>query len=121
MGKKSLMSWTALAVILAFAAFLSFGAAPAHAQDAPVQEGPQIESGAGSQPVRWDIAIAIAAAIGLPCLAAGYAVGKVGAAALGAASERPELITQALLFVALGEGIAVFGVVVALLVLLVKF
>jgi V/A-type H+-transporting ATPase subunit K len=65
--------------------------------------------------VRWDVAIAIAAAIGIPCLAAGYAVGKVGAAALGAASEKPELLGRSLTFVALGEGIAIFGFVLALL------
>lgn len=64
---------------------------------------------------RWDLAMAIAVAIGLPCLAAGYAVGKVGAAALGAASENPELLTRSLLFVALAEGIAIYGLLVAVL------
>jgi F0F1-type ATP synthase membrane subunit c/vacuolar-type H+-ATPase subunit K len=71
--------------------------------------------------VRWDIALAIGLSIGLPCLAAGYAIAKVGAAALGAASERPELLTRSLIFVALGEGIAVFGLLVAILVLVLKF
>jgi V/A-type H+-transporting ATPase subunit K len=66
---------------------------------------------------RWDLSIAIAVAIGLPCLAAGYAVGRVGAAALGAASEKPELLTRSLLFVALAEGIAIYGLLVALLLL----
>ena len=53
-----------------------------------------------------------------PCLAAGYAVGKVGAAALGAASEKPELLTRSLLFVALAEGIAIYGLLVAVLLYL---
>ena len=61
------------------------------------------------------MAIAIALAIGLPCLGAGYAVGRVGAAALGAASERPELLTRSLIFVALAEGIAIYGLLVAVL------
>ena len=65
--------------------------------------------------VRWDLAMAIAVSIAIPCLAAGYAVGKVGAAALGAASEKPELLTRSLVFVALGEGLAIFGFLVALL------
>ena len=71
--------------------------------------------GATSSPARWDLSIAIAVAIGLPCLAAGYAVGRVGAAALGAASEKPELLTRSLLFVALAEGIAIYGLLVAVL------
>lgn len=60
-------------------------------------------------------AIAIAVVISLSCLAAGYAVGKVGAAAMGAASERPEIVGRALLFVALAEGIAIYGVLAAIL------
>lgn len=65
--------------------------------------------------VRWDLSMAIAVAIAVPCLAAGYAVGKVGAAALGAAAEKPELLTRSLLFVALAEGIAIYGLLVAVL------
>lgn len=67
--------------------------------------------------VRWDKAIAVGLSIGLSCLAAGYAVGKVGAAALGAAAERPELLARSIVLVALGEGIAVFGLVVAIVAL----
>jgi V/A-type H+-transporting ATPase subunit K len=67
---------------------------------------------------RWDLAMAIAVAIAIPCLAAGYAVGKVGAAALGAASENPELLTRSLIFVALAEGIAIYGLLVAILLYL---
>ena len=44
-------------------------------------------------------------------LGAGYAVAHVGAAAIGAASERPEIMGRALLFVAMGEGLAVLGLV----------
>ena len=62
--------------------------------------------------------VPIAVAIAIPCLAAGYAVGKVGAAALGAASEKPELLTRSLLFVALAEGIAIYGLLVAVLLYL---
>jgi V/A-type H+-transporting ATPase subunit K len=71
-----------------------------------------------SAAARWDLSIAIAIAIAVPCLAAGYAVGKVGAAALGAASEKPELLTRSLLFVALAEGIAIYGLLVAVLLYL---
>ena len=81
-------------------------------------QGPSVTATTDQQtlaPPRWDLSIAIAVAIGLPCLAAGYAVGRVGAAALGAASEKPELLTRSLLFVALAEGIAIYGLLVAVL------
>jgi len=68
-----------------------------------------------SGPVRWDLCLGIAVSIGLPCLGAGYAVAHVGAAALGAASEKPELLTRSLLFVALAEGIAIYGLLMAIL------
>ena len=58
-------------------------------------------------------AIVMAAAL----LATGYAVATVGSAALGAASEKPELIVRALVFVALAEGIAVWGLIVAVMLI----
>jgi len=50
-------------------------------------------------------------------IGAGYAVGHVGAAALGAASENPEIMGRALIFVGLAEGIAIYGLVVAIMLL----
>ena len=108
------MCATAAMAVLAFASLCSAGAGAAYAQ----------EGGAVTQQqsaTRWDLAFAIAISIGAPCLGAGYAVGKVGAAALGAASEKPELLTRGLLFVALAEGIAIYGLLMAILVLTVKF
>ena len=57
---------------------------------------------------------AIAAIMGIGSLSAGYAVGKVGAAAMGAAAEKPELLGKAIAFVGLGEGIALFGFLISL-------
>jgi V/A-type H+-transporting ATPase subunit K len=88
------------------------------AQEGNAPEGNEVvaqEQHEEDEGVRWDVAVAITAAISIPCLAAGYAVGKVGAAALGAASENPELLGRSLIFVALGEGIAIFGFVLGLL------
>ena len=61
------------------------------------------------------VAIAIAVSIASGTIGAGYAVGKVGAAAIGAASERPEIMGRALVFVVIAEGIAVWGLVGAIL------
>ncbi len=60
---------------------------------------------------------AIAITMGVSCLSAAYAVGKVGAAALGAAAEKPELLGRAIIFVGLGEGIAIFGLIIALMLI----
>jgi V/A-type H+-transporting ATPase subunit K len=50
-------------------------------------------------------------------MGAGYAVAHVGAAALGAASEKPEIMGRALIFVGLAEGIAIYGLVFAIMLL----
>ena len=47
------------------------------------------------------IGFAAALSMGLCVLGSGYAVGRVGAAAMGAAAEKPELLIRSLLFVAL--------------------
>ena len=54
-------------------------------------------------------------AIGLSVLGAGYAVGRIGSAALGLAAEKPELLTRSILFVALAEGLAVLGFAIAMM------
>jgi V/A-type H+-transporting ATPase subunit K len=65
---------------------------------------------------RW---IAAAAAVGLSCIGGGVAVGQIGAAAMGAMSENPELSGKALPFVGLAEGICLWGFLVAILILFV--
>jgi len=57
-------------------------------------------------------------AVGIACIAGGFAVGKIGAAAMGAMSERPEVSGKAIPFVGLAEGICLWGFLVALLILL---
>lgn len=62
--------------------------------------------------------IAAAIAVGLACIAGGMAVGKIGAAAMGAMSENPEVSGKALPFVGLAEGICLWGMLVAVLILI---
>jgi len=66
--------------------------------------------------VRWAFASA-ALATALAALAAGYAVGRVGSAAIGAIAEKPELFGRALVLVGLAEGIAIYGLIVSILIL----
>ncbi len=64
----------------------------------------------------WAFAAA-AAATAMSSLAAGYAVAKVGTAAIGALAEKPELFGRLLIFVGLAEGIAIYGLIVSILIL----
>ena len=61
--------------------------------------------------------IAAALAVGLACIAGGLAVAKIGAAAMGAMSENPEVSGKALPFAGLAEGICLWGVLVGVLIL----
>jgi V/A-type H+-transporting ATPase subunit K len=61
---------------------------------------------------------AAALAVGLSCIAGGLAVGQIGAAAMGAMSENPELSGKALPYAGLAEGICLWGFLVALLIII---
>jgi V/A-type H+-transporting ATPase subunit K len=61
--------------------------------------------------------VSAALAAGLSTLAAGYAVAVVGSAAVGALAEKPELLGSVLILVGLAEGIAIYGLIVAILIL----
>jgi len=61
--------------------------------------------------------IAAALSTGLACLGAGYAVGVVGSAALGAVSEDPKILGKTLIFVGLAEGVAIYGLVISIMIL----
>lgn len=63
--------------------------------------------------------LAAAIAVGVACIAGGLAVGQIGAAAMGAMAENPELSGKALPYVGLAEGICLWGFLVALLMLLI--
>ncbi len=66
--------------------------------------------------VRWGFAAAASAA-GLSAIAAGIAVAGVGAAAVGAIAEKPELFGRTLVLVGLAEGIAIYGLIIAVMIL----
>ena len=61
--------------------------------------------------------LAAAIAVGVGSLGAGAAVGYVGASAMGAIGEKPELAGRALIFVGLAEGIAIYGLIIAIMIL----
>ena len=60
---------------------------------------------------------AAATAVGCSCIGAGWAVAKAAPAALGAVSENPDNFGRAIIFVALGEGVAIYGLLISILIL----
>ena len=97
-----------IVLVLLFAASLIFA-----------QEAAETEAAAAASVSMWRY-IAAALAVGLSCIAGGIAVGQIGAAAMGAMSENPELSGKALPYAGLAEGICLWGFLVALLILVIN-
>ncbi len=96
---------TAVAGAFVFAALTAAGASEAAATpDSPAAVYKSIGLGA-----------AAALAVAISILGAGHAVGRIGSAALGAAAEKPELLTRSIIFVALAEGLGVLGFAIAMM------
>jgi V/A-type H+/Na+-transporting ATPase subunit K len=64
------------------------------------------------------IAIGAGLAIGLAALATGLAQSRIGAAAMGAIAEKPELTGRAILLIAIPETLVILGFAVAAMILL---
>ena len=93
-----------IAAALLFAAGSSMAAEQAASASVP----PEI--------VGWGF-LSAAIATGASALGAAYAVGHVGSAAIGALTEKPELLGRVLILVGLSEGIAIYGLIIAILIL----
>ncbi len=61
--------------------------------------------------------IAAALSTGLACIGAGFAVGPVGASALGAVVEDPKSLGKSLIFIGLAEGIVIYGLIISIMIL----
>ena len=110
---RGALAMVALTVIVAGAAtVLLMLALPAAAQTAPASP----RAGLPAEAVGWAL-MAAALATGVSSLAGGYAVAKLGTAAVGTLAEKPELFGRLLIFVGLAEGIAIYGVIISILIL----
>jgi V/A-type H+-transporting ATPase subunit K len=76
-------------------------------------------AGASAQTTSSDpyASLAAAAAVAIGCIAAGLAVSNTGSAAIGTIAEKPETFGRALIFVGLAEGIAIYGLIIAFMIL----
>lgn len=61
--------------------------------------------------------ISAALVTGLSCLGTGIAVAAAAPAAIGAVSEDPKSFGKSMIFVVLGEGVAIYGLLVSILIL----
>lgn len=89
-------------------------AAPVAAAHASVAQATS-SAAAGMNPGTAFLAAAIA--VGASSLGAAVAVAYTGAAALAAVSEKPELFGRSIVIVGLAEGIAIYGLIIAVLIL----
>lgn len=96
------------AAALAIIAFLS---APGH-----TVPGIQLVAASPSS-TDWAPAIGAAIAVAGSSIGAAIAVAYTGAAALAAISEKPEIFGRAMVIVGLAEGIAIYGLVIAVALL----
>ena len=55
--------------------------------------------------------------VAVSVIGAAYAVAKVGTAAMGAVAEKPELMGRSMVYVGLAEGLAIYGLIVAIMIL----
>jgi len=66
--------------------------------------------------LKWAF-LSAALVAGLAAVGAAYAVAVVGGAAMAAVAEKPETAGRPLIFVGLAEGIAIYGVIIAIMIL----
>ena len=87
---------------------------------AAVAEGTDVPEAASSLPAVYrSIGLGLAGAVTMvgSVLGAAHAVARIGAAAMGAVAEKPELLTRSIVYLALAEGLAVLGFAVAVMIL----
>lgn len=61
--------------------------------------------------------IGAALAIGLSAIGSGIAVAQVASSAVGAISENPSLLGKTVIFAGLAEGIAIYGLIIAIMII----
>ena len=110
--------WLAVAAV---AGVLVLSAAPALAAAAGAEQGePQVA--AEKEPMS-DASLYIGAfaaasfCVAVSVIGAAWAVAKVGTAAMGAVAEKPELMGRSMVYVGLAEGLAIYGLIVAIMIL----
>lgn len=108
-GVNAVLLLGALAVLV-----LATNAGPATADPSAVAVAAQQTAATSSN---WAALLGAAVAVAGSSIGAAIAVAYTGAAALAAMSERPELFGRAMVIVGLAEGIAIYGLIVAIILI----
>ena len=121
--KKAMVSHIAtLLVLVVLMSALALGASAANEADQHASPAQTEQTAANADDTQADNSkgmtmIAAGLAVGLAGIGGGIAVGSGAPAAIAATSEDPKSFAKSMLFVALGEAIAIYGLVIALLML----
>ena len=104
------------ALMVSALAFLAtaLNAAPAAASGTAVA-GAVMPTAVNAGGANWAALLGAAIAVAGSCVGAGLAVAYTGSAALAAMSERPETFGRAMVVVGLAEGIAIYGLIIAVI------
>ena len=106
--RRTLLIAAALAPLVLLLLVPAFAQTAAEAETAAAPLPPEV--------MKWGF-MAAALVTGVSAIGAAYAVAVVGGAAMGAVAEKPETAGRALVFVGLAEGIAIYGLIVAIMIL----
>lgn len=116
LGRHALAVILSVAICFSFAAVITASAAPADEDATAVTETAEQADAAGYDNAIGLGFIAAALSIGLAGIGAGIALAAGAPAAIGAVSEDPSSFGKSMIFVVLGEALALYGFVIAFLI-----
>jgi V/A-type H+/Na+-transporting ATPase subunit K len=112
-GWRLLVAVNAFMIIASATVLVVAAAATSAATPGAQPAAAPVEGSAGS----WAALLGAAIAVAGSSIGAAIAVAYTGAAALAALSERPELFGRAMVILGLSEGIAIYGLIVAIILI----
>lgn len=117
-AKKALaVHFLSVVAIMALTCVLPMGAAAAGETNAPEETTSQSEQTAADSSKGFAY-IGAALAVGLAGIGGGIAVAAGAPAAIGATAEDPKSFGKSIIFVALGEGFGLYGLLIAIMILI---
>lgn len=119
-AKKAMrMHFLTLILVIAVSCFLPFGVSAEADNTAPaVTQTEDKEAAAAAASAEGFKYIGAALAVGLAGIGGGIAVAAGAPAAIGATAEDPKSFGKSIIFVALGEGFGLYGLLVSIMILI---
>lgn len=119
--RVNLATFALMSLLVCCLSFSAFAAPDDNTSAPPVSPAPtaaQSSASAASDNGKAMGYLSAALAVGLAGIGGGIAVAAAAPAAIGATSEDPKAFGKSIIFVALGEGIAIYGLIVSILIYL---